>query len=237
MAEQPKNESTEKKREKRKPKRRKFRERIHWKNHLVTLVGTILGVYIAFALSDWQSARARQQRQQESIRSLQEELRKDQVALEEGLKETDTLVRKITGLLRYNAGDIPHSDSVGYFLQGILQQPTFYPNNFTFQSLVNSGEMGSLIDVSFRRNILELYNGHYATIKELDAIGMKNFQDHVIATVIAQGGRFEDEFLKSGSFAAMAGVIQDLLKGRREAYKDSLELINEVLNQIEKEDV
>lgn len=237
MAEQQKSESTEKKREKRKPRRRKFRERIQWKNHLVTLVGTILGVYIAFALNDWQSARARQHRQQESIRSLQEELRKDQAALEEGLKETDTLISRITGLLRFNAGDIPPSDSVGYFLQGILQQPTFYPNNFTFQSLVNSGEMGSLIDISFRRNILELYNGHYATIKELDAIGLKNFQDHVIATVIAQGGRFADEFLKSESFAAMAGVIQDLLKSRRKAYEESFELINEVLNQIEKENV
>jgi hypothetical protein len=91
-----------------------------------------------------------------------------------------------------------------------------------------------LSDITFRRDILELYNGHYNTIKDLDEIGMKNFQEYIIAAVVQQGGRFDDAFIRSPSFKATIGVIQDLLNSRRKAYKASLEVIEKIVAQIEK---
>jgi hypothetical protein len=215
----------------------KGREKIQWRNQLVNMLAIIIGVYIAFALNDCQVSKLEEVRKKESIISLKEDLLKDKTELEEGLEELDTIVFKISGLLRYaNTGEGAY-DSLNYFLQGIFQQPTFYANNFTFQSLVNSGDMGGLTDISFRKDILELYNGQYNIIKELDAIGLKNFQDRVITTLIQQGGRFEDASLKSPSFLMMVGVIQDLHYSRRKVYKESLVLIDKVLTQIEDGDI
>ena len=211
----------------------KKNERIQWKNQLVNLIAVIIGVYIAFALTDWQGRKSQKEKKKEYIFSLREELLKDKTELTDGLKEIDTLTYKISGLFRYINKDTSAYDSLNYFLGGILKQQTFNPTNFTFQSLISSGDMGGLADISFRKDIFELYNGHYSTIKNLDDIGLKNFQDHIISTIIQRGGRFDNEFLRSQSFAALAGVIQDLLNSRRKVYNESLVVIDKVLEQIE----
>jgi hypothetical protein len=190
-------------------------------------------VYIAFALTDWQATNSQKAKKRESVSSLKDELLKDRAELTDGIKEIETLTFKIRGLFRYISKDASAGDSVDYFLSGILSQQTFNPTNFTFQSLINSGDMGGFTDISFRKDLIELYNGHYNTIKDLDEIGLRNFQEHIIATIIQRGGRFEDEFLRSPSFAALAGVIQDLLNSRKKSYEKSLELIDRILAQIE----
>jgi hypothetical protein len=213
---------------------KKSREKIQWKNQFVNLVAVILGVYIAFALNDWQVNKSLSKKRHEAILSLKDELLKDKEELTKGLGEIDTLTLKIKGLFRYSEMDSTAADSMNYFMGGILTQQVFNPNNFTFQSLINTGDMGGLSDITFRRDILELYNGHYNTIKDLDGIGMKNFQEYIIAAVVQQGGRFDDAFIRSPSFKATIGVIQDLLNSRRKAYKASLELIEKIVAQIEK---
>lgn len=213
---------------------KKSKEKIQWKNQLVNLVAVILGVYIAFALNDWQVNKSLSKKRHEAILSLRDELIKDQEELTKGLGEIDTLTLKIRGLFRYAEMDSTAGDSMNYFMGGILTQQVFNPNNFTFQSLINTGDMGGLSDISFRRDILELYNGHYNTIKDLDEVGMKIFQEYIIAAVVQQGGRFNDSFLRSPSFKATIGVIQDFLHGRRKAYKASLELIERIVTQIDK---
>jgi hypothetical protein len=211
----------------------RLREKIQWKNQLVNLLAIVIGVYIAFALTDWQATRSQKAKKREYIASLKEELLKDREELENGVKEIDTLTYKIRGLFRYINQDEHAADSGNYFLSGILSQPTFNPTNFTFQSLVNSGDMGGFTDISFKKDLIELYNGDYNTIKDLDEIGLKNFQEHVISTLIQRGGRFEDDYIRSPSFAALAGVIQDLLNSRKRAYEKSLQLIDKILAQIE----
>jgi hypothetical protein len=213
---------------------KKSREKIQWKNQFVNLVAVILGVYIAFALNDWQVNKSLSKKRHEAILSLKDELLKDKEELTKGLGEIDTLTLKIKGLFRYSEMDSTAADSMNYFMGGILTQQVFNPNNFTFQSLINTGDMGGLSDITFRRDILELYNGHYNTIKDLDEIGMKNFQEYIIAAVVQQGGRFDDAFIRSPSFKATIGVIQDLLNSRRKAYKASLEVIEKIVAQIEK---
>lgn len=211
----------------------KHKEKIQWKNQVVNLVAVIIGVYVAFALTDWQARRSQKEKQKEYVLSLKEELLKDKVELTKGLEEIDTLTYRITGLFRYISKDESANDSVNYFIGGVLSQQTFNPTNFTFQSLVNSGDMGGLTDISFRKDLLELYNGHYNTIKDLDEIGLKNFQEYVISTIIQSGGRFEDEMLRSPSFAALAGITQDLLRSRKKTYQESVALIDQILAQIE----
>jgi hypothetical protein len=213
---------------------KKSREKIQWKNKFANLVAVILGVYIAFALNDWQVNKSLSKIRHEAILSLKDELLKDKEELTKGLGEIDTLTLKIKGLFRYSEMDSTAADSMNYFMGGILTQQVFNPNNFTFQSLINTGDMGGLSDITFRRDILELYNGHYNTIKDLDEIGMKNFQEYIIAAVVQQGGRFDDAFIRSPSFKATIGVIQDLLNSRRKAYKASLEVIEKIVAQIEK---
>jgi hypothetical protein len=211
----------------------KKKEKIQWKNQFINLLTVIIGVYIAFSLNDWGVSKSVKQKRVEAILSLKDELLKDKEELNKGLKEIDTLTMKIRGLFRHAEMDSSAADSVNYFIGGILTQQVFNPSNFTFQSLINSGDMGGLSDITFRKDILELYNGHYKTIEDLDEIGMRNFQEYIIAAIIEQGGRFDDAFIRSTSFKATIGVIQDLLRGRRKAYEESLRLIDKIVNQIE----
>lgn len=193
----------------------------------------MIGVYIAFALNDCQINKLQEIRRKESISSMKEDLLKDKVELEKGLRIIDTLSYKINGVFRFINNDTSASDSLTYFVTGLQSQPTFYPTNFTFQSLVSSGDMGGINDLSFRKDLLELYNGHYTTIKELDEIGLKNFQDLIIPALIEQGGQFDARLMKTQSFAAMAGITQSLLISRKKAYRESSQLIDKILNQIE----
>jgi hypothetical protein len=153
-----------------------------------------------------------------------------------GLAEVDTMNHKINGIFRYINNDTSALDSGNYFLSGILRQPTFYPVNFTYQSLINSNDLGGF-DISFRKDLIELYNGNYALIEELDQIGMRNFQEHIISMIIERGSFFDDEFVRSKSFAALTGITKDLLTQRQRSYQESVALIDRLLQRIDTREV
>lgn len=217
-------------------KKKPYRERIQWRNQLVNMVSVIIGIYLAFALNDWEADRHKQIQKKELINSLREDLLKDKKELMDGLAEIDTLNYKINGIFRYINNDSGIADSANYFLSGILRQPTFYPVNFTYQSLMNSSDLGGF-DISFRKDMTELYDGNYALIKEIDQIGMRNFQEHIISMIIERGSYFEDEFLKSKPFVALAGITKDFLTQRQVLYQRSITLIDRLLQRIENGEV
>lgn len=196
------------------------------------MIAMVIGVYLAFTLNDCQSEKTQRNRKKESIASLREDLLKDKTELEDGLENIDTLNYKIEGIFRLINKDTTASDSINYFLSGIFSQPTFYPINFTYQSMMNSGELNGF-DISFRKDLLELYNGKYSLIKELDQIGIRNFQDNVIKMIIERGGILSDDYTKSQSFAALARVIMDLLRQRQRTYRESVTLIDQLLKRID----
>lgn len=199
---------------------KKEKREISWKNKLIDLVVVFIGVSVAFALNNWQQNKNSIVLHQKYLVSLRGDLIKDQGVIQNDLKRLDTISFKVKRLIAYSSGTSISGDSLGYYINGILTQTIFRPNNHTFQSIINSGDITNFGDVNFVKGLGELYNGVYQDIKEHDQIGVANLKDHVISRVVTIGS-FDDNYLKSLPFKGLLGVIQSLNEKKRILYHEA----------------
>lgn len=211
---------------------KKEKREISWKNKLIDLVVVFIGVSIAFALNNWQQNKNSNVLHQKYLVSLRGDLIKDQGVIQNDLKRLDTISFKIERLIAYSSGTNISGDSLGYYISGILTQTIFRPNNHTFQSIINSGDITNFGDVNFVKGLGELYNGVYQDIKEHDQIGVANLKDHVISRVVTIGS-FDDNYLKSLPFKGLLGVFQSLNEKKRILYLEAQQQTNALLKLID----
>ncbi len=206
--------------------------RIDWVNKFVDLIGVFAGVTIAFALTNWQEGRKSEVLHRQYLVALQSDLRRDLVNIGNDLITLDTLAIKNAGCMAYAKGRKIPSDSIEYFLSGVMVQTVFHPNIAAFESIIAAGDLAEFTDVSFVTNLTELYHGEYANIKELDQIGLNNLQDRVIARMLEEES-FEEKYLRSKSFHNLAFLIDGINQQKKRACLDAKGLAEKIIAVID----
>lgn len=148
----------------------KDKEKIQWKNQTINFLAIIVGVYVAFYLTE-RSAQATSRKQAKAyLASMADDLGNDiknlQVAtdtIRQVLKVSQTLTRSIA------TQRIP-TDSVQVMINSLYIIAPFTPQDNSYQSLKASGKFDAIDNVELRRKITELYYQHYGAIRITDEI-------------------------------------------------------------------
>lgn len=146
----------------------KDKEKIQWKNQTVNLLAIVIGVYVAFYLTE-RSAQANSQRQAKTyLASMVDDLEND---IERLQVSTDTLrnVLKVSQSLTSSiiTQRIP-IDSIQAMINSLYIMVPFIPQDNSYQSLKASGKLDAIENVELRRKITELYYQHYGAIRISD---------------------------------------------------------------------
>jgi hypothetical protein len=138
----------------------KFRlfSNVHWSDKLVDVLVVVLGITIAFWLNNWQSERKNSSSEQKYLAALQTDLAKDTVQLLEITKEMDTIFFAIERMLRL-ADKPENADSVADYLSLISNDiNVFFPEDYTYKSLQQSGDIGLIQNDSLLLILSDLYD-------------------------------------------------------------------------------
>ena len=137
----------------------KFRlfSNVHWSDKLVDVLVVVLGITIAFWLSNWQEERKNSTSEQKYLAALQTDLAKDTVQLLEIAEDMDTIFFGIERMLRL--ADKPEkADSVADYLSLINDIFVFFPEDYTYKSLQQSGDIGLIQNDSLLLVLSYLYD-------------------------------------------------------------------------------
>jgi len=146
----------------------KNKEKIQWKNQLVNLIAIIIGVYVAFYLTERSANANSRQQAQTYLSSMVDDLEVDIASLSIA---TDTLASflKVSRMLTNSilSQRIPE-DSVQMMINSLYLIVPFTPQDNSYQLLKTSGKFDAISDLDLRRKITELYYQHYGAIKVAD---------------------------------------------------------------------
>ncbi|MCK6618297.1 MAG: hypothetical protein L6Q51_11710 [Cyclobacteriaceae bacterium] len=148
----------------------KGKEKIQWKNQLVSLVAIIIGVYIAFYLSERASAAKDRNQAKAFLVAMADDLQEDISNLTES---TDTL-RYYTQVSRALTQSVISrripKDSLNAMINSLYLIVPFNPKDNAYQSLLASGKLELVGDFELRSKITALYHQHYGAIRITDDI-------------------------------------------------------------------
>jgi hypothetical protein len=145
-------------------------EKIQWKNQLINLLAIVIGVYIAFYLTE-RSNNANSRRQAHAyLASMADDLQSD---INELTMSTDTLryMMKVSQALTQSiVTQKINKDSVTDMISSLYLIIPFNPKDNSYQSLLASGKLDAIENFELRKKITELYHQHYGSIKIFDDI-------------------------------------------------------------------
>ncbi len=146
-----------------------FFSSIQWKDHLINFIAVMVGVTIAFYLSNRKESSDREKLEKSSLESVIQDLDRDIAFL---TQSTDTLtalkgkLKIVVDKLMANVALENADESFGI----LFVQLPFIPSDNTYQSLLASGKLDVIEDFSLRKQMTDLYHQHYQVIKIIDQL-------------------------------------------------------------------
>ncbi|MCB0488842.1 MAG: DUF6090 family protein [Cyclobacteriaceae bacterium] len=148
---------------------RNFFKSIQWKDHLINFIVVVVGVTLAFYLSNRKASSDQRALELSSLRSIVSDLASDIAILTESTDTLqvmkDQLQQTVNTIMSGKTLENP-SQSIGV----LYVQLPFIPNDNTYQSLVTSGKLDVIENFEMRKQITDLYHNHYQTIKIIDEL-------------------------------------------------------------------
>jgi len=134
---------------------------VHWSDKLVDVLVVVLGITIAFWLNNWQEERKNAASEQKYLAALQTDLAKDTVQLLEITEHTDTILYSIEKMLRLAEKPV-YADSVADYLSLLYYYNVFifFPEDYTYKSLQQSGDIGLIQSDSILYVLSDLYDAY-----------------------------------------------------------------------------
>lgn len=148
---------------------RNFFKSIQWRDHLINFIVVVVGVTLAFYLSNRKASSDQRALELSSLRSIVSDLESDIADLK---GSTDTL-KVMKDQLEQAVNTIMSGQSLenpGQSIGVLYVQLPFIPNDNTYQSLLTSGKLDVIEDFEIRKQITDLYHSHYQTIKIIDEL-------------------------------------------------------------------
>jgi hypothetical protein len=214
--------------------------KIDWKVHIIDLIVVIVGVTIAFALTNYQEVSKEKDLQKTYLQSLANDLEVDVKNLEEQLDTSRTFKQHTDGLARAIFSQNLENDSV--ILQGVISlyvHIPFNPHNATYKSLIGSGQLDLIRDIELRKEVIDVYETHYKNLIQLDDFMREQsfnnkvpyFQEKL---VYKRGGIANKEALYENKFINLIFSTQYFWEEKINTYQQTLESAEELLQKINK---
>lgn len=220
---------------------RKFFRSIHWGDKVIDILVVVLGITIAFGLNNWRENRQNAKLEQQYLKNMKEDLVKDTVRLVEIKEEMTGVFTRINRMLELSPNK-DNADSIPKYL-GALNYDffIFFPEDYTYQTLQQSGDIAIIQNDSIRQVISHLYD-NYELIELLREVAY-DYQFNLILPLVAnydsRRNKIIDPFIyTTPAFDNAVGYYRSALRNYRGLINDSLEkhrilqrLINEELDE------
>jgi len=204
-------------------------QKISWKLHLVELVVVIIGISIAFTLEGWSEAKKRNELEQDYLSSIQVDILKDIDDLKKVNDSTRQIIKYIGEVFQFTFQKVPLESYKRHHVTSSYLATYFYPQNGTYLSLMNSGDINVIKDFDLKAALSDLYNVKYKELERMDQV-LKNLADNRIQPYMIDNVRFsydrdgiEDATpLTSNKAFNLLGSFFNLLNNRQQEYQSMI---------------
>lgn len=144
---------------------KRFLTSIRWKDHIINFVSIVIGIYIAYWLTNIKENREKERLERTYLESLKLDLEADLKSLNENI---DTLAYDHDMNIRFTkmlTRNVYPSDSIAAMLYSLNAHVPFFAQDNTYESIKSSGKLDLIEDFDLRQDIVRLYNQYYRSIK------------------------------------------------------------------------
>lgn len=200
-----------------------------WKAYIADLLVVIVGITIAFALENFSNNKKQDRLEVNYLNSLKSDLEKDKEDLRLIMDSANVILQHIGEVFQYNYSGRPLTDYKRHHITSSYLATYFYPQNGTYVSLINSGDINVIQDFELKTALSNLYNIQYQELQRRDNV-IRNLVDNMIQPYMIDNIRFsfdrdgiEDATpLKTNKAINMLGSFFNLLSARQQAYQEMM---------------
>lgn len=214
--------------------------KIEWSIHIVDLIVVIIGVSVAFGISNWASKQKQQKEIEVILNTMATEIERDiDVYTRHQIPVNSKIANKLQGLIDVVYADELNEDSLkSYIKSNVLSTYNWPVSRSTYESLIQSGRMDMIENYELKLNMRNLYQVRHAqsnfimdlnmeTTKELMSILNEtiDFRDESTYMEVADSRKFRNLLVKS----------KRLTQGKVSEYQESVVVLTELLEDIKVE--
>jgi len=218
------------------------KNKFNWRLHFIELLVVIIGISIAFTLEGWSADRKQQKLQTSYLNSLKTDLEKDKEDLQLIIDSTNVIIKNVGEMFGFIYQNKPAEVYRRHHITSAYLPSYFYPQNGTYVSLNNSGDISVVESFELKAALSDLYNVQYRALEQMDDV-VKNLVDNMIQPYMINEIEFsftrdgiEDASpLKATKAINMLGSYFNILGTRQEGYAEMMEKCQALIEQVDKE--
>lgn len=206
----------------------KFLKSVHWADKLVDVFVVVLSISIAFWLNNWRENSSNYSKEKKYLLNLSEDLAKDSANLAYIKDEMKDVFHDIERILHIS----PHehmADSVSTYLIKSFTYDyfVFYPEDYTYKTLQQSGDIGLIKSDSIRQTLSHLYD-NYEVINLLKN-AVYDFQQEDVNKYFNNYDRRREKVIDPALFQTTN--FDHMILDQRAYYNKYLEIIHDALEK------
>ncbi len=158
-------------------------EKVNWLDHILNFLGVILGVSLAFYVSNWNDYQKQSAEQLHILSSLRNELASDiGVYSTYQIEANQEHVKRIERVLaRMKAGNM---DSLAYYLNGCFTYTNFASPRVTFRSISSSGKIELIDDFDLRKELADFYEINVSEARHKGQTQIDFYNSHIVPWIV-----------------------------------------------------
>ncbi|WP_242130602.1 DUF6090 family protein [Aestuariivivens marinum] len=163
----------------------------------------IIGISIAFSLNKCADTKKNENLKSLYIKSLKDDIKVDKKNLEQNLKEINTKIETLKEIIPLINTDSPEKIKLRQELFGTFNITEFYPNDITYQTMINSGDFKLINEFELKAAIEK----HYASYKSIlkDYSRQENIHKEFLSNYMVNHANYDD--MKKGAFGFSNEVL------------------------------
>jgi hypothetical protein len=214
--------------------------KINWKYGIGEIIIVIIGLYGAFSLNSFTQSVNKSKLKVEYLESLALDIKKEIKVLEDNDDQIMVVLKNIHDIKPFLGNKIGNRDSIVSMVLELSSMIDFTPENSTYKTLINSGDMKLIDNFKLRRTIEEHYSSHKITLnnyKKLAVIYEKYFTSLFVYDIdfdeIKKGNNdFLDNKILKNIIVTIEGSYYLIMNGNRKSEKSNANLLKEINAEI-----
>jgi hypothetical protein len=218
--------------------KKKKHEKIQWKNQLINFVAIIVGIYIAFWLTNLKEEREQKALELNYLRSLAQDLQNDLTALQSNVDTLAYYNRLLDDFTKRLITKNWNTDSLTAMVVSLSAHIPFFPQDNTYQSMQGSGKLDIIKDFELRQEVVELYNQHYRAVRLADELDMSQKTNLIYPYLMDQPvfstrGFSNMSLLSETKFINLTFAASYTIRQQYYIEKDAMEKCDKLLKRIQ----
>ena len=216
--------------------------KITWRSALGEILIVIIGITIAISMNKCAEDNRNNVLKTQYLESLQSDIESDRLQLQENVTRLKTKLKAIDSIVRYLNIEPEGRSIIGRRLFEVSTLVEFIPKDVTYSTLINSGDMKLLNDLSLKTSIEEHYSKNYKKLsrdyKRMENIHQKYLADYYIDYInyddtIEGGLDFQNKKRLGNILYSMQGAIYIKIVVTDESIESCDATLNEITKVLE----